>query len=464
MGVVLQRISRFRPRFDQHMTQSAVPKLSPEQASSGSPLPTPAPLRVLFIDHTAMMGGGEVALLNLVSYLDRTRFVPVVLLLQDGPLHASLIEHGIETHLHPVASSILSARKDTLGLKTLLQIRDVFQAFIAVRGIARKIRTLNVEIVHTNSLKADLIGGLAARFCGKVVIWHVRDRIDSDYLPGAVVLAFRLFAKIVPDWVIANSGATLNTLRRRSASSAAIPSGFVLAPNSDGAFAAWGNDKIGSRAGAYIVHDGTLMPETAGGMPPAKNPEMRLEQGGPIIALVGRITRWKGQHVFLQAACWVHRRIPEARFQIVGAALFDEKDYEAEIHALAEKLGVEKYVEFAGFRTNIPQYMSTIDLLVHASITGEPFGQVLIEAMAAGKPVVATNGGGVPEIVIHGETGLLVPMNDAAAMADAICNLLADPATASRMGEKGRKRVLEQFTIAHTVEKVQRVYEKLLET
>lgn len=409
------------------------------------------------------MGGGEVALLNLASHLVRSRYIPVVLLLQDGPLRAKLLASGVETHLYPIAGSVLDARKDSLGIKTLARFRDVLQTALAVIGVARQIRRLNVDLVHTNSLKADVIGGLAARLCRKVVVWHIRDRIDSDYLPTSAVYAFRMLTKIVPNWVIANSGATLNTLRRRSRSSAAIPSGIAFDATYVASDDLRDGDTIGSRTLLRVVHDGTTAaPEMTAGSSPSDAVEPACQPPGPCIALVGRITRWKGQHIFLQAAAWTHRRFPEARFQIVGAALFDEKAYDAEIRELAVKLGVTEYVQFLGFRSNIPQYMAGIDLLVHASITGEPFGQVIIEAMASGKPVVATNGGGVPEIVVHGETGLLVPMGDAVAMAEAICQMLADPEEAKRIGERGRKRVAEQFTIEHTVEKVQQVYDELL--
>jgi glycosyltransferase involved in cell wall biosynthesis len=414
-----------------------------------------APVRVLFIDHTAMLGGGEVAMLHLVANMDRSRYVPVVLLMQDGPLRTKLIESGVETHLLSLDAGVLSARKDNLGFATLLQIRNVIRALLGVREMARRIRELNVQIVNTNSLKADLLGGLAGRLSRKIVIWYVRDRIENDYLPGVVVRAFRLFARIIPHWVIADSAAVLRTLHRGSPTSSAASPGPAVA--------AIGQDcRLSKRVGASVVHEGTFpgVPVEAAA---TGDPQHPLEPAAPIVSLVGRITRWKGQHIFIQAAALVHRRIPEAKFQIVGAALFDEKEYQAEIHALAEKLDVLGYVEFAGFRNNIPQYMTTIDLLVHASITGEPFGQVIIEAMAAGKPVVATNGGGVPEIVVQGQTGYLVPMADAAAMADAICNVLGDREAARRMGEDGRRRFLDQFTIAHTVEKVQKVYDRILD-
>jgi glycosyltransferase involved in cell wall biosynthesis len=423
---------------------------------------------VLFIDHTAMLGGGEIALLNLVTHLDATRYLPVVLLLQDGPLRAKLDQAGVETHLYQVATSVLSARKDTLGVKTLLRARDVAGALVAVLGIARRIRALDVDLIHTNSLKADIMGGVAARFCGKLVIWHVRDRIDSDYLPGIVVKTFRRLSKLIPSWVIANSGATLNTLQRNARSSAAIPSGFAIDPFWDVPSPPLpqlrDGDTLGGRAVVRVVHDGTLAVSDSLSAPPVPGAGAidAARSDRPRVALVGRITRWKGQHIFLQAAAWAHRIFPNARFQIAGAALFDERDYDAQIRAVADELNGFGYVEFLGFVGNIPEFMAGIDVLVHASITGEPFGQVIIEAMAAGKPVVATNGGGVPEIVVHGETGLLVPMGDSAAMADAVCQLLADPPRARKMGDRGRQRVLEHFTIGHTVDKVQNVYDELL--
>ena len=126
----------------------------------------------------------------------------------------------------------------------------------------------------------------------------------------------------------------------------------------------------------------------------------------------------------------MHRRFPKARFVIIGAALFGEDGYEREIRQLSAQLGLEEVVEFAGFRPDVQCAIAELDLVVHASTTGEPFGQVIIEGMAAGKPVVATNGGGVPEIVEDGQTGILVPMGDAPALAEAICRVLADPAQA----------------------------------
>ena len=408
--------------------------------------------RILFIDHTAKMSGGEIALLHLVQHLDRHRFEPIVVLSADGPLREKLEASDIETHLLLMEGSVLETRKDSLGLHTLLRVRDLLLTGRYIAALSRFIRANHIHLVHTNSLKSDVLGGLAARFARTPLLWHIRDRIDPDYLPRPVVWLFRRLCRWLPDYVIANSHSTLETLiLARSERSAAVYSGVDIASR------------------VRVVHDGVERttqpmpiiyagPHSAGlasGVTPA-------DSQAPILGLVGRITSWKGQHIFLSAAAVIRERYPLARFQIIGAALFDEAAYEREIRELTVSLGLENSVEFLGFRTDIPALVAELTVLVHASVTAEPFGQVVVEGMVASKPVVATNGGGVKEIVVNGETGLLVPMGDAAAMAEAILFLLDNPETAREMGRRGRQRADELFSIERTVRKVESVYDEML--
>jgi len=146
----------------------------------------------------------------------------------------------------------------------------------------------------------------------------------------------------------------------------------------------------------------------------------------------------------------------------VGGALFGEAEYERQVRSLAESLGISSVVTFTGFRGDVPSVLADMDLIVHASTTGEPFGQIIIEGMAAGKPVIATNGGGVPEIVEDGKTGILVPMGDVQAMVEAIRRVLADPPLAEDMGARGRERVRDHFTIERKARKVEAVYQSML--
>ncbi len=368
------------------------------------------------------MGGGEIALLNLLQTIDRTTFEPLVLLAADGPLRAKLQAARIETHVLPLAAGVVDTRKDSLGGKSVLQFGAVWQVFTYVLRLAGFIRRQRIDLVHTNSLKADILGGFAARLTRTPVLWHVRDRIDHDYLPARVVQLFRWLCRWLPTFVVANSQATLDTLEL-------------------------------SGTNAAVVHDGF----PGGAVPDAGN-----STTAPVIGLVGRITEWKGQHIFIEAAAAVHQRYPEVRFQIIGSAMFGEDAYEARIRAMVRELGLQDCVEFTGFRADVQELIGRLTVLVHASTTGEPFGQVVIEGMAAGKPVVATRGGGVPEIVVDGTTGWLVPMGEAQPIADALLRLLSDPAAAAAMGQAGRERVSDAFTIQHTARKVEAIYRKLL--
>ena len=387
------------------------------------------PLKVLFFDHTAKLGGGELALLHLLRYLDKRRFQPVVVLGEEGPLAEKLRESKIETCILPLGSGIADTRKDSLGVNSLLQLRAIWAALFYCWKLTRFIKLRNIDLVHTNSLKADIIGGVSARLAGVPVVWHVRDRIDSDYLPALVARAFRVCCRIIPSYIVANSAATLETLHLHGG----VHSTVV-------------------HSGSAVVHDGVV---------PRGTTRKGISQSARV-GLVGRITPWKGQHIFLASAVEVKRRFPFAKFQIIGSAMFGEEAYESEIRNLAHSLGLDDCVEFTGFRKDVPRLIDALDLLVHASTTGEPFGQVIVEGMVARKPVVATRGGGVPEIVQDGITGILVPMGDSVAMAQAICELLSDPGRACLMGEAGYERVMHNFTVEMTARRLENVFEKVM--
>ena len=387
-------------------------------------------MRVLYIDHTSKIGGGEIALFNIVRYIDRAVLRPSVLLFEDGPF-AEKLGPVVDLHILPLDASVAQASKDGLGVGSGAKVKAVWLTLRHVYRVAGFARAAKADLIHTNSLKADIIGGLAGRLAGIPVIWHIRDRIDNDYLPGSVVKVFRFLSRTIPSFVIANSEATLATVRlngRRP--SAAVGSGVDLS------------------------HPAFSLAAPA----PTTSPEA----GGAVIGLVGRISPWKGQDVFLRAAARVLQRYPHTRFQIIGAALFTEREYESTLQGLCAELGIEHAVEFTGFVQNVPERIARLDILVHASTTGEPFGQVIVEGMAASKPVVATNGGGVPEIVQDGVTGILVPMKDPDAMAEAILTLLDAPEAAQRMGQLGRERVLERFTIQRTCHMLEDIYRQVL--
>ena len=295
------------------------------------------------------------------------------------------------------------------------------------------------------------------------VLWHVRDSIDGHYLPAPVAAAFRCLSRVIPTAVVANSESTLQTLRLgRRKLAATVYSGITASSGTPPAFSslpdAWDVD-----IRQMVIHDGcdaqAFGPAQVFGF---RTPHAAPAPLAPVVALVGRIADWKGQHIFIEAAALVRNRFPEARFQIIGAALFDEHAYTGEIQELVRTLGLEDCVEFLGFRDDVPDLVAGLDVLVHASITAEPFGQVIVEGMAAARPIVATNGGGAKEIVVNGETGLLVPMGDVDAMAEAIVFLLDNREVAREMGARGYQRACELFSIERTARNMEAIYDEML--
>ena len=366
------------------------------------------PTRVLFLDHTARLGGGEIALANLVAELARGGEVrPRALLFEDGPLVGRLREAGCPAEVVPLGG-LGEARKDAVGGVGMLLRLPAAVGF--ARRLARRIKADGADLVYCNSLKSDVLGGLAARLAGVPCVWHVRDRVESDYLPRRVVPVFRRLCRLVPHGVAANSEHTMATLR--------LPASKVR----------------------RVLYSGVVPPID----PPAEPP------GPPVVGIVGRLAPWKGQHVFLDAMALVRREVPEARFRLVGSALFGENDYEASLRRRAAEADLAGGVEFAGFEADVWAALAAMAVVVHASTTPEPFGQVVVEAMAAGRPVVATDAGGVRETVVNGVTGLLVPTGDAPATAAAVTRLLRDPALRRRLAAAGRDRAVGRFHVSRT--------------
>ena len=342
------------------------------------------------------------------------------------------MDAGIETHIVPLQAGVVDTRKDQINLKSLAKVGRLLAMATFVRRLRNLIREIDPYVVHTNSLKSDVLGGFAARWAGVPLVWHLRDRIADDYLPRRVAGAFRFLSRRLPDFVVAVSKGSLMTL---------LPGGATEIPPN-----------------MRVVYDGTpdLRP-----LPSSHDASSPVDHA-PLVGIVGRISRWKGQHIFIRAAERVLRRFPHARFQIVGSAMFDQDAYEDEIRRLAADLDVADKIEFTGFRNDVKKVIGNLDVLVHASITGEPFGLVVMEGMAQGKPIVCTNGGGMPEVIEDGVTGLLVPMGDDAALATAIETFLADPVLARRYGRRGWERVRDHFTIDRVTDGVQAVYDTLI--
>ncbi|MBB3676993.1 glycosyltransferase family 4 protein [Modestobacter versicolor] len=386
---------------------------------------------VMFLGHSAAASGGEIALLRLIPAL-QPAVHPVVVLGEDGALVERLTALGVDVRVMPLPGSTKDLRKDTLRnpLVALGRITSVLRYAVQLR---RVIRELDVDLVHTNSLKAGFYGTLAARLAGVPSVWHVRDRIAPDYLPGAAVAATRLATAVLPSRVISNSRATAGTLSPRLAALLGRRAALSPAP-------------IGDPIDTALVQRAS--PRTG---------------DGPLrIGMVGRFSPWKGQLVAIRAFAQAHLG-DDARLVLIGAAMFGEQDYERQVHEEIDRLGLRDRVELTGFVTDVFGVLSGLDVLVHASTIPEPFGQVVLEGLAAGVPVVATREGGPGEILTDHVDGLLHDAGDVDQLAAALRELQADPALRARLTQAGLARVLD-FSPQSIGAQVLAVYAELIST
>jgi glycosyltransferase involved in cell wall biosynthesis len=203
------------------------------------------------------------------------------------------------------------------------------------------------------------------------------------------------------------------------------------------------------------VHEGIDLGRVEAAPPAKLHEELFLPHGAPVVGNVAALVPHKGQRHLIEAAALVVRQVPDARFVIAG-----EGELRPSLERQIKDHLLEKHVFLAGFRPDVLSLHKAFDIFVMSSVT-EGLGTSLLDAMAAAKPVVATNTGGIPEVVAHESTGLLVPPRDHAAMAAAIVRLLKDPDLARRMGSAGFTRVRQRFSAVKMLKETLRVYERV---
>ncbi len=362
--------------------------------SAGTSESEPRKLRVVYLDHTAALSGGELALLRLIlaaaDLID-----PYVILAEDGPLATRLRGAGVAVEILPLSERTRNMRKDraSVGLPGSAVFDTVAYAF----RLSRRLRALDPDIVHSNSLKSGVYGALATRWAKVPMVWHLRDRLADGYVSRPAQSLIRLLVRHLARVVICNSQST--------------------------------RDALGRQPAAVVV------PSIAASDLRARVPSQASQPGPVTIGLVGRIAPWKGQDLFLRAFAEAFGS-GDARAVIIGAPLFgaQEDRFAAMLPLLARELGIADRVEFRGYQDDISAELAALDILVHASTLPEPFGQVIVEGMATGLPVIAARAGGPEEIITDGVDGVLYPMGDQPALAAAMRELADDPVRRGRIG------------------------------
>lgn len=364
-------------------------------------------IKLLHLISRIDIGGAEKQLLNLVTNLDKEKYDICVAYFQGrGELKNEFKEAGIEVK-----------KFKFIGLW------DFFTGW----KLYQDMKTNRYDIVHTHGFKADLWGAIAGKLSAvPLIISTVHNQ--EQYLNNPIIgFLERWIIAPIDDTIIVVSDAVKRFLIKTSG----IP-----------------QEKI--KKVYYGINPADIKIDKTKNI----RDELGIGKDAPLIGCIGRLVEQKGHKYLIQAAEEVIQNFPQAKFLIVGRGSWERK-----LEALAGRQNLNSNIIFTGFRRDIYSLIDKLTLIVMPSLW-EGFGLVLLEAMALGKPIVATDVGGIPEVIKNKETGMLVSPADPDALAERIITLLEDRSLAERMAEAGRLTVNERFPLKKMLEEIELIYNK----
>ncbi|WP_269473496.1 MULTISPECIES: glycosyltransferase family 4 protein [Methylomonas] len=364
---------------------------------------------------TSTAGGLGQSVLTLLEQLDASRYELVIAFGPGYPLDQEFQKTGY--------------RVVVLRFERWLKAKNVLGFF----DLCRFLRKERFDIIHVHGgNEVGILGRIAAALFSRahlIYSLHGTPTVDRLALPiRAVIRGFDLVLDRVTDRYIAVSRH--------------IAQRYL--------------DKGIGRGRMTVIHHGIpIYSEEPQGEVKDLRKELGLAGNVKLIGTIGLLEERKGIEYLLQAVPEVVRQLPDCRFLIIGAGpLLDS------LRALSESLGVTESVLFLGWRDDAKQLIDSFDVLCHPALS-EPFGLVLLEAMVHYKPVVASAVQGIPEVVADGETGILIPSRDPAAISLALLKILNSPDWAAQLGNNGHRRVVEHFSLSHMAQQYEAVYRQL---
>jgi glycosyltransferase involved in cell wall biosynthesis len=359
---------------------------------------------VLHLIETSGPGGAEKMLVSLVENLDRSRYRSLVCLLRDGWLKSQLQRRGIEMMVIPQHRSL---------------------DFPWLFRLARLLRDRSMHVMHAHEFAMNVYGSLLSKMTGIPIVATVHGK-NYYWVKWRRRLAYQFVAR--QSMMVAVSEDLKRFLTQRVA----------IHP-----------DNI------RIVHNGIdLHRYTVSDRYNTVCKELGINGSQPVIGTVGNLYAVKGQAYLLRACAAVARAFPDFVLLVAGRG-----EQLGSLEEEARSLGIGGNVKFLGFREDVPSLLQAMDVFVLPSVSeGLPLS--ILEAMALRKPVVASNVGGIPEVVKDGVTGYLVPPKDPEALAEKILLLLHHPQIAADLGKSGQKRVQGAFSLEQMIQEYQSLYER----
>jgi glycosyltransferase involved in cell wall biosynthesis len=383
------------------------------------------------------IGGSFYSLLYLSGGLDREKYDPIVVFHQKHSLIPEYEKAGIKTVIIPQYKPISLEFNHKLLNKLNIILRLIqkplnFLGYLLVSSIRKKHLLISnqIDLLHlNNSILRNNDWMIGARFAGIPCITHERG-INDRYPFVSRLLASKLNA------IVSIS---------KSVSDVLIGNGI-------------NNENI------VTIYNG-IDPEEINNKITTQNvrEELGLSNSKNIIGVLGNIKEWKGQEVAVRAMQIIVNKFPDTVCLFIGDTAIEDHHYKDRLESIIQELGLESNIIFTGYIKNIANYLNILEVVLHTSIEPEPFGRVLIEAMSLSKPLVAANGGAVPEIIENEKSGLIFPPGDYEELAESVIKLLEKKEYAKKLGDEGYKRVLDNFNITVNIDKTQSLYDKILD-
>lgn len=374
--------------------------------------------KILFVDQAGELGGAELSLFDIVSNIG---FQLEVVVLGEGPFVSKLNSANVPVRVINMGALQHISRSE--GFLTL------FKYAVPFTELVRKICSTakSYDLIYANTQKAFIISVIASIVAQKPLVWHLRDILTAAHFSPAMRFVAVQLSNLRANAVIANSVATMEAYR---ASGGKAPCEVIY------------NGIDGAPFNLFAADECTR----------ALRAELKVDNEVKLIGIFGRLAEWKGQHVLVEAL----KDLPNVHCVIVGGALFGEQEYEKRLKEVVNIFNLSDRCHFLGFRDDVPKLMKGVDFIAHCSIAPEPFGRVVVEAMLAGKPVVATRGGGVDEIVVDGVNGRLSDPGDPAQLKDILQTWINDANSVTGIAQTGFESARERFSLSSCVEKIEK--------
>ncbi|NEU73499.1 glycosyltransferase family 4 protein [Hassallia byssoidea VB512170] len=379
-------------------------------------------MKILFLDQSGKPGGAELCLIDIAKpYSDRC----LVGLFADGSFHNLLQQNKIPVQV--LATQAIQVRKESSLAQGLGSLGQLAPIITKVVKIARE-----YDLIYANTQKALVVGAIASFLSRRPLVYHLHDILSKEH-----------FSKT----------------NRRIAVTCANLASLVIA-NSQASKTAF--VKAGGKANlTEIVYNGFDSKNYQISEPDVKQLRQELSLEGQFaVGHFSRLAPWKGQHILIEALAKCPQ---EVTVLLVGDALFGEQDYVDSLHRQVTNLGLEKRVKFLGFRSDIPQLMSACDLVAHTSISPEPFGRVIVEAMLCGTPVVAAASGGAIELVEHDINGFLATPGKPQELAQIITACLQEPEKTAAIANNARITASQRFDVTIINQQIAELLERNFE-